>query len=55
MPQLNPSPWFLVMLLTWTILMFIMLNKTLNLKYLNTPMQKESEMLTPAPWTWPWI
>nr|AEX10788.1 ATPase8 [Phrynosoma asio] len=53
MPQLNPSPWFLILLMVWTTLMIIFMNKTLNILYPNTPTQ--SQMKNPlTPWIWPW-
>nr|YP_009170384.1 ATP synthase F0 subunit 8 [Conolophus subcristatus]ALE29382.1 ATP synthase F0 subunit 8 [Conolophus subcristatus] len=54
MPQLNPSPWFLILLLTWTVLMTALLNKTLRSKLPNSPTPKEYEQNPPETWTWPW-
>nr|YP_009144597.1 ATP synthase F0 subunit 8 [Uta stansburiana]AKJ76841.1 ATP synthase F0 subunit 8 [Uta stansburiana] len=54
MPQLNPSPWFLILMMTWFILMIIFLNKTLTLLYPNTPSQPQSKMKQLVSWTWPW-
>nr|YP_002970919.1 ATP synthase F0 subunit 8 [Leiocephalus personatus]BAH70438.1 ATPase subunit 8 [Leiocephalus personatus] len=54
MPQLNPSPWFLIALLTWGFLLFIFLTKTLNMKPLNNPTTKNNKHLTPS-WNWPWL
>nr|ABY73856.1 ATPase 8 [Urosaurus graciosus]ABY73858.1 ATPase 8 [Urosaurus graciosus] len=54
MPQLNPSPWFLIMLMVWTILMTLFFNKTLTMLYPNTPTEPTSEDSTKPSWTWPW-
>nr|AAY68115.1 ATPase 8 [Callisaurus draconoides crinitus] len=54
MPQLNPSPWFLILLMTWLMLMIIYLNKTLNIMYPNPPIKQQSEKKNQTPWTWPW-
>nr|AAY68171.1 ATPase 8 [Cophosaurus texanus] len=54
MPQLNPSPWFLILLMTWAVLMIIYLNKTLNMLHPNFPMKHQSEEKPSTPWTWPW-
>nr|AKJ76918.1 ATP synthase F0 subunit 8 [Uma notata] len=54
MPQLNPSPWFLILLMTWAMLMVVFLNKTLNLILPNSPTKQESETKHLTPWTWPW-
>nr|AKJ76897.1 ATP synthase F0 subunit 8 [Phrynosoma sherbrookei] len=55
MPQLNPSPWFLILLMTWIMLMLIFLNKTLSMLYPNTPAQNQSKTNPLMPWTWPWF
>nr|AEX10798.1 ATPase8 [Phrynosoma ditmarsi] len=54
MPQLNPSPWFLILLMTWAMLMFIFLNKTLNTLFPNTLTKNQSKTMPLTPWTWPW-
>nr|YP_044743.1 ATP synthase F0 subunit 8 [Sceloporus occidentalis]BAD24728.1 ATPase subunit 8 [Sceloporus occidentalis] len=54
MPQLNPSPWFLIMLLVWAALMIIFLNKTLMMLSPNTPTETASETKHMTSWTWPW-
>nr|YP_002970984.1 ATP synthase F0 subunit 8 [Polychrus marmoratus]BAH70464.1 ATPase subunit 8 [Polychrus marmoratus] len=55
MPQLNPHPWFLILLLTWATTMLIFLTKTLNSKHLNHLMPSSLQMKTPPSWTWPWF
>nr|YP_010157256.1 ATP synthase F0 subunit 8 [Liolaemus parthenos]AKJ76876.1 ATP synthase F0 subunit 8 [Liolaemus darwinii]QRG01391.1 ATP synthase F0 subunit 8 [Liolaemus parthenos] len=54
MPQLNPTPWFLVLVLTWTVLILIYTNKTNFSKHLSPPPQKEMKMENTTPWAWPW-
>nr|AET84009.1 ATPase 8 [Sceloporus samcolemani] len=54
MPQLNPSPWFLIMLLVWATLMIIFLNKTLIMLYPNHPTETPLETKHLSSWTWPW-
>nr|ABY73814.1 ATPase 8 [Urosaurus nigricaudus] len=54
MPQLNPSPWFLIMILIWTALMMLFLNKALTMLYPNSPMETDSKSKPPSSWTWPW-
>nr|YP_009170397.1 ATP synthase F0 subunit 8 [Amblyrhynchus cristatus]ALE29395.1 ATP synthase F0 subunit 8 [Amblyrhynchus cristatus] len=54
MPQLNPSPWFLIFLLTWTVLTTTLLNKTLHSKLPNSPTPKEPEQPPTETWIWPW-
>nr|AET83989.1 ATPase 8 [Sceloporus scalaris]AET84107.1 ATPase 8 [Sceloporus scalaris] len=55
MPQLNPSPWFLIMLLVWAALMIIFLNKTLLISHLNHPTEATLETKHLTSWTWPWF
>nr|AEX10789.1 ATPase8 [Phrynosoma cornutum] len=55
MPQLNPSPWFLILLMTWAVLMLVFLNKTLNMSYPNSPTQSQPKSNPHTPWTWPWF
>nr|DAC76964.1 TPA_asm: ATPase subunit 8 [Sceloporus grammicus] len=54
MPQLSPSPWFLIMLMVWATLMVIFLNKVLAMLYPNIPTDLTPETKHPASWTWPW-
>nr|AAU20647.1 ATP synthase F0 subunit 8 [Nototriton abscondens] len=52
MPQLNPGPWFLIMLMSWFIYMIIM-PKTQDMNMLNEPNMKNDKSNT-QPWHWPW-
>nr|ABY73854.1 ATPase 8 [Urosaurus lahtelai] len=54
MPQLNPSPWFLIMILVWAALMILFLNKTLTMLYPNPLTETASKNKHMLPWTWPW-
>nr|AEX10803.1 ATPase8 [Phrynosoma orbiculare]AEX10821.1 ATPase8 [Phrynosoma orbiculare] len=54
MPQLNPSPWFLILLMTWAMLMIIFLNKTLSTLFPNTPTENQLKTKPLTPWIWPW-
>nr|ANH55810.1 ATP synthase F0 subunit 8 [Grandisonia alternans]ANH55847.1 ATP synthase F0 subunit 8 [Grandisonia alternans] len=53
MPQLNPNPWFLIMILSWAILMIITLPKTIKHKPTNPISQLTLEKQTTT-WNWPW-
>nr|BAH70425.1 ATPase subunit8 [Plica plica] len=55
MPQLNPSPWFFILTITWMILIFSFLSKTVNSKHLKTPTLYSHKMKTTSHWTWPWF
>nr|YP_009132560.1 ATP synthase F0 subunit 8 [Pelophylax shqipericus]AKA55379.1 ATP synthase F0 subunit 8 [Pelophylax shqipericus] len=53
MPQLNPSPWLLYLLLTWLILLFLAPSKISGHTNLNEPSTKNTKT-TKFTWTWPW-
>nr|YP_010130630.1 ATP synthase F0 subunit 8 [Diploderma micangshanensis]QPZ51729.1 ATP synthase F0 subunit 8 [Diploderma micangshanensis] len=52
MPQLNPTPWLMVMLITWLALL-IMMAKTLNSNPI-TPPTIQSLKTSKPPLIWPW-
>uniref|UniRef100_A0A0G3F7X5 ATP synthase complex subunit 8 n=1 Tax=Telmatobufo australis TaxID=93483 RepID=A0A0G3F7X5_9NEOB len=52
MPQLNPSPWLMIMVFSWIVLILFIL-KTANYKDLNDPSLKPLKGLN-TPWSWPW-
>nr|YP_009991587.1 ATP synthase F0 subunit 8 [Burhinus bistriatus]QNN84396.1 ATP synthase F0 subunit 8 [Burhinus bistriatus] len=54
MPQLNPNPWFLIMLTSWSIYSLIIQPKLLSLTHINHPLNKPYMTSKPTPWTWPW-
>nr|YP_009528560.1 ATP synthase F0 subunit 8 [Oostethus manadensis]YP_009914973.1 ATP synthase F0 subunit 8 [Microphis deocata]AKG95375.1 ATP synthase F0 subunit 8 [Oostethus manadensis]QLF67684.1 ATP synthase F0 subunit 8 [Microphis deocata] len=54
MPQLNPSPWFVVLLFSWAVLMTIVPLKISNHKFPNTPTLTESKPAQNKFWPWPW-
>nr|YP_272115.1 ATP synthase F0 subunit 8 [Gallus sonneratii]BAE16121.1 ATPase subunit 8 [Gallus sonneratii] len=53
MPQLNPNPWFSIMLLTWFTFSLLIQPKLLSLTLTNNPTNKVTTT-KPTPWTWPW-
>nr|YP_009024534.1 ATP synthase F0 subunit 8 [Ciconia nigra]AAT72182.1 ATP synthase F0 subunit 8 [Ciconia nigra]AHH80553.1 ATPase subunit 8 [Ciconia nigra]AUW55345.1 ATP synthase F0 subunit 8 [Ciconia nigra]QGM79900.1 ATP synthase F0 subunit 8 [Ciconia nigra] len=55
MPQLNPSPWFSVMLLSWLILLLIIQPKLLSFTTTNQPSNTLPTTTKTTSWTWPWI
>nr|QEF29912.1 ATP synthase F0 subunit 8 [Tringa guttifer] len=55
MPQLNPNPWFFIMLMSWLTFSLIIQPKLLSLTPSNTPSNKTSMTTKTTPWTWPWI
>nr|YP_002640581.1 ATP synthase F0 subunit 8 [Coturnicops exquisitus]BAH24091.1 ATP synthase subunit 8 [Coturnicops exquisitus] len=54
MPQLNPNPWFYIMLTTWLTLSLIIQPKILSFLPTNPVHDKPSTKTKTHPWTWPW-
>nr|ALE33699.1 ATP synthase F0 subunit 8 [Acanthosaura lepidogaster] len=52
MPQLNPSPWLTVMLITWLFLL-VVVTKTLNSHH-TAPPKMQNFNAPKAAWTWMW-
>nr|ADW93514.1 ATPase 8 [Brachymeles schadenbergi] len=54
MPQLNPSPWFLILLLSWAVLLLVFKSKILTSTPHNTPTLPDLAASHTTPWSWPW-
>nr|YP_009108355.1 ATP synthase F0 subunit 8 [Chroicocephalus ridibundus]AIV00415.1 ATP synthase F0 subunit 8 [Chroicocephalus ridibundus] len=54
MPQLNPNPWFFIMLVSWMTFSLIIQPKLLSLTLTNHPSNKTHSTTKTTPWTWPW-
>nr|YP_009721029.1 ATP synthase F0 subunit 8 [Muscicapa latirostris]QGM79827.1 ATP synthase F0 subunit 8 [Muscicapa latirostris] len=54
MPQLNPNPWFFIMLTTWLTFSLIIQPKILAFITMNPPSSKTPTTPKTTPWTWPW-
>nr|AYN73521.1 ATP synthase F0 subunit 8 [Malacoptila fusca] len=54
MPQLNPNPWFYIMLASWTTLAFIIQPKLIAFTSTNPPSDKAAPATKTSPWSWPW-
>nr|YP_009473713.1 ATP synthase F0 subunit 8 [Acheilognathus omeiensis]AVK39436.1 ATP synthase F0 subunit 8 [Acheilognathus omeiensis] len=54
MPQLNPSPWFAILVFSWIIFLTIIPTKILSHVAPNelTPVNEEKHKT--EPWDWPW-
>nr|YP_009154883.1 ATP synthase F0 subunit 8 [Rhodeus fangi]AHJ91388.1 ATP synthase F0 subunit 8 [Rhodeus fangi] len=54
MPQLNPNPWFVILLFSWIIFLSVIPIKILNHITPNelTPVSPEKHKT--EPWDWPW-
>nr|YP_010888032.1 ATP synthase F0 subunit 8 [Phylloscopus reguloides]WJJ67695.1 ATP synthase F0 subunit 8 [Phylloscopus reguloides] len=54
MPQLNPNPWFFIMLTTWLTFSFLIQPKLLTFVSTNPPSSKVPATPNTTPWPWPW-
>nr|YP_009175870.1 ATP synthase F0 subunit 8 [Sternula albifrons]ALI15695.1 ATP synthase F0 subunit 8 [Sternula albifrons]BCD55717.1 ATP synthase subunit 8 [Sternula albifrons sinensis] len=54
MPQLNPNPWFFIMLTSWLTFSLIIQPKLLSFTPTNPPLNKTHATTKTNPWTWPW-
>nr|QWS05653.1 ATP synthase F0 subunit 8 [Melanocharis striativentris] len=54
MPQLNPSPWFFIMLTSWLTYSLIIQPKILTFLTMNPPSNKTTTTPSTNPWIWPW-
>nr|YP_009104481.1 ATP synthase F0 subunit 8 [Fulica atra]AHA13339.1 ATP synthase F0 subunit 8 [Fulica atra]AJW59209.1 ATP synthase F0 subunit 8 [Fulica atra]QGL54703.1 ATP synthase F0 subunit 8 [Fulica atra] len=54
MPQLNPHPWFYIMLMTWLTLSLIIQPKLSSFPTTNPILNKPVTNTKTNPWTWPW-
>nr|BDB39379.1 ATPase subunit 8 [Tridentiger kuroiwae]BDB39392.1 ATPase subunit 8 [Tridentiger kuroiwae] len=54
MPQLNPSPWFIILVFSWLVFLTIVVPKTLNHTFPNEPTLQSTQTLKTNPWHWPW-
>nr|BBH37114.1 ATPase subunit 8 [Eviota ocellifer] len=52
MPQLNPAPWFNILVFSWLVLVTIIIPKTLNRTSPNHLSPQSSEPLKTEPWLW---
>nr|YP_010937969.1 ATP synthase F0 subunit 8 [Pegasus sinensis]WKY95824.1 ATP synthase F0 subunit 8 [Pegasus sinensis] len=50
MPQLNPSPWFLIMLFSWLVLLTLVFPKIMQHESTNEPAHQSAKALMTTPW-----
>nr|AAP41223.1 ATPase subunit 8 [Belone belone] len=54
MPQLNPSPWFAILMFTWLVFLTIITQKVKAHMFLNEPTSQSTEKPKTESWNWPW-
>nr|AMD83860.1 ATPase subunit 8 [Schizolecis guntheri] len=54
MPQLNPAPWFAILMFSWLVFLTLVPNKVLNHTFTNELMPSSLQKLESGTWNWPW-
>nr|YP_009722654.1 ATP synthase F0 subunit 8 [Fulvetta ruficapilla]QGN73879.1 ATP synthase F0 subunit 8 [Fulvetta ruficapilla] len=54
MPQLNPNPWFFIMLTSWLTFSLVIQPKLSSFVSTNPPSSNPPTTPNTTPWTWPW-
>nr|YP_010957281.1 ATP synthase F0 subunit 8 [Albatrossia pectoralis]WMY90582.1 ATP synthase F0 subunit 8 [Albatrossia pectoralis] len=54
MPQLNPSPWFMIFMYAWVIFLLVVVPMTLSFITPNDPVMQDAFTPKTKPWAWPW-
>nr|YP_002154508.1 ATP synthase F0 subunit 8 [Hyporhamphus sajori]BAG69211.1 ATPase subunit 8 [Hyporhamphus sajori] len=55
MPQLNPAPWFAILVFSWFIFITFIPPKVLAHNFPGTPTSQAIEKPKTEPWDWPWV
>nr|WNH38176.1 ATP synthase F0 subunit 8 [Cetostoma regani] len=54
MPQLNPAPWFIILIFSWVMFLTIIPPKILAHTFPNEPSTQSTKETMTKPWNWPW-
>nr|BAK42580.1 ATPase subunit 8 [Trichomycterus areolatus] len=54
MPQLNPAPWFAILVFSWLVFLTVIPNKVLNHTFPNELATIDAQNLKTTTWNWPW-
>uniref|UniRef100_I2CM72 ATP synthase complex subunit 8 n=2 Tax=Triportheus TaxID=42553 RepID=I2CM72_9TELE len=54
MPQLNPAPWFAILIFSWLVFLTIIPSKVLKHTFNNEPKALSTAKPKTEPWNWPW-
>nr|ALR69032.1 ATP synthase F0 subunit 8 [Apistogramma cacatuoides] len=54
MPQLNPLPWFPILVFSWLVFLIIVPQKILAHPFPNGPTPQNLKTLKTNSWDWPW-
>nr|ABA11752.1 ATPase subunit 8 [Novaculichthys taeniourus] len=54
MPQLNPAPWFSILVFSWLVFLTIIPQKVLSHTFPNEATSRSVETPKTESWNWPW-
>nr|AAX77324.1 ATPase 8 [Cottus sp. UAIC 11013.06]ABY58394.1 ATPase 8 [Cottus carolinae]ABY58396.1 ATPase 8 [Cottus carolinae]ABY58398.1 ATPase 8 [Cottus carolinae]ABY58400.1 ATPase 8 [Cottus carolinae] len=54
MPQLNPTPWFAILVFSWLVFLTIIPPKVMTHTFPNEPTLQSTKSPKTESWTWPW-
>nr|ALD61629.1 ATP synthase F0 subunit 8 [Apolemichthys arcuatus] len=54
MPQLNPNPWFAILMFTWLVFLYYIPLKIAGHAFPCEPIVYHPEFEQPETWVWPW-
>nr|YP_514582.1 ATP synthase F0 subunit 8 [Kneria sp. SL-2004]BAE79972.1 ATPase subunits 8 [Kneria sp. SL-2004] len=54
MPQLNPAPWFTILLFSWLVFLTVIPPKVMKFTFNNEPAPTSTKKSPTEPWNWPW-
>nr|YP_009685586.1 ATP synthase F0 subunit 8 [Scriptaphyosemion bertholdi]QDT76382.1 ATP synthase F0 subunit 8 [Scriptaphyosemion bertholdi] len=54
MPQLDPAPWFYILVISWLVFITFIPSKVLAHQVHNDPNAQSTEKPMTNPWNWPW-
>nr|AAP75331.1 ATP synthase 8 [Chrysiptera leucopoma] len=54
MPQLNPAPWFLILVFSWIVFLVLLPTKVTAHTFPNELGSHAVELKQTEPWDWPW-
>nr|BAK42294.1 ATPase subunit 8 [Astroblepus sp. NM-2010] len=54
MPQLNPNPWFAILVFSWMVFLLMIPHKVLNHTFTNEPTPTNLSPIKLETWNWPW-
>nr|YP_001491296.1 ATP synthase F0 subunit 8 [Parapristipoma trilineatum]BAF51820.1 ATPase subunit 8 [Parapristipoma trilineatum] len=54
MPQLNPSPWFAILIFSWVTFLIVIPPKIMGHTFPNDPSPQNTAKPKTGSWHWPW-